>query len=153
MKVFLMFFFIITSCSAQKKYNDSFVFDSKKVIYTTYYFTDQIYPVNSFYVMINQEENLIKCLKNKYKRPYFLKMPNGLSKQKQEELLLAFVSHITNRTKLIESKFYIISDNQYSGLYRQIFEEQAGRYQGSVMNPVEKEYIKADRTDICKILN
>lgn len=135
----------------QEKTHGKFTFENKNINYTTYYFKGKIYPVNKFYLLINQDERTAKCLQNKYVRPYYLNISNDIPQEKYEQLFLAFFSHVAGKTKLLDSKMYVIADKKHTRLYREIRQEQ-DQYEGVLMNKIEEEYIGVKNDDICKIL-
>jgi len=78
-------------------------------------------------------------------------MPASVSKEKQDELFLEFIDVVTSRTKLIESNFYVVTDKDYTGRYREILNKNR-RYKGSYINDIKEIYINPAKTEICKML-
>lgn len=151
MKILITFLLIVQATFSQKKIEDSLTFENYTIKYTTYYFEDKIYSINDFYILINQDINLKKCLKNKHKKPYFITIPKEIPKEKHDELFLELIYYITERTKLIESKFHIVADKDYTVLYREMLNKEH-RYKGSYMNDITNNSIKPTHTEICKML-
>lgn len=150
MKIIIAFLLLIQYSFSQTRTEDKFTFEGQDIKYVFYNSIEKIYPVNKFYVFVNQNESIIKCLDDKYTRPYFFNMPTYISKEKQDKLFLAFVSHITERTKLIESQFYIISDKDYTNIYKELFEREH-RDNKSSMNKITALYINPSTEEICKM--
>jgi hypothetical protein len=143
--------FILQNASAQTKSDEIFIFENQKIKYTTLDFKDDIYRVSKFFVIINQKHDVNKCFKNKHLKPYFINIPTDMPKEKQEKLFLEFVSYITGRVKLIDSDFFVISDIDYTGLYKEIFEKEH-RYKGYYMNNINDIYLNPTKAEICKML-
>ncbi len=144
---FLLFF--VQNIYAQKYYNEIFTFENSEIKYLSYDVSNK--PANTFFVFINYKKNLEKCFTNKYMRHYFLDMPADIPKEKQDELFLEFVHDITSKAKLVESNFYLVSDKDYTSLYRDIFNKVL-RYKGSYLNEIKSMYIDPTEAEICKIL-
>lgn len=151
MKNILFLLLIFSIANAQEKLVNTFIFEGKPITYTTHYFKDNIYPVNKFYLLINQDEATIKCHQNKYVRPFYLNIPDNIPEEKYEQLFLEFYSEIAERTKLINSEMYVIADKKYSALYRKTKEKQ-DQSDGVLMNKIEGEYIGISKDEICRML-
>ncbi len=151
-KNILLLLFVTGSVFSQTKHTDSFFYDGKEIKYCFYYSNSkEIIAVNTFFVFVNNQKNIKKCLKNKHTRPYILDMPADISKEKQEEIFLEFVHDITSKAKLVESNFYLVSDKDYTALYRDIFNKVL-RYKGSYLNDIKSIYINPTEAEICKML-
>lgn len=141
--------FIIQNSYSQKHYNETFTFENSEIKYSSYDVSNK--PANTFFVFINYKKNIIKCSNNKYMRHYFLDMPENISKETQDKLFLEFVHDITSKAKLLDSKFFIIADKDYTELYREMLNKEH-RYKGGYMNDINKMYINPTETEVCKIL-
>ena len=151
MKPYLFLIFFYGSLWAQIKHTQSFVYDDQTISYTTYYPDDKVYGTGAFYVFINQDESVVKCLKKPNKRPYFITIPKDVPKEKQEEFFLEFIHAITSRSKMVDSDFYIIADRDYTRRYKEILHD-THRYKGGYMNEITGIYINPDKAKICNML-
>ncbi|OYQ49906.1 hypothetical protein CHU92_00235 [Flavobacterium cyanobacteriorum] len=146
--IFLLSFFL---ANAQEKIVGTFDFYNQKVNYTTYNYKDRIYPVNKFFIFINQDENVVKCLKNKHVKPFFLTIPATIPKDKYEQLFLEFYIYITNRTKLIDSYMYVIADKKYTRLYEEQLKKEK-QSSGEFTHNIKNEYLNLNVNEICNLL-
>ncbi len=93
------------------------------------------------------------CLSNEYNKVYLLQIPYVMVvKGKQEEFFLEFMFHITDRTKLLESKLYIISDEDHTSLYRETISEDHN-FENTYLNDIEAIYKYKNPTYICDLIN
>lgn len=155
--IFILIFGCFLTLDAQIK-NEFFEFEGNKNI-SYYRILGGERSVAKFYVIFNQspqyEKEVKKCLKRKdYKMFFTLTIPSEIkSKQKQEELFLAFVLQIVNSTKLIDSEMYVISDKDYMDLYERARQQNEGTYSYGKLNEINQAYIGKLPKEICDIIN
>lgn len=147
----IIFLFVFINCVAQKVWHDDdFVFDGIKTNYTT--ISNATYGIRNFYILLSADKKVVanleklKCVP-KHCRAYICQMPEGADKEK---FLLEFVTHITDRTKLLDSDLIIISDDDYTKLYKEA--EAKSNFQTGYINPIKGFYEFSEIKNICSIL-
>ncbi len=148
----IVLFLLSVNCFAQKlSRNNDFVHDGAATAYTT--ISNATDNIRNFYILLSADKKVVadleklKCVP-KHCRAYICQMPEGADKEK---FLLEFVTHITDRTKLLESDLIIISDDDYTKLYREA-KSQSDKRETGYMNEIKEFYKFSEVKNICSIL-
>lgn len=111
-----------------------------------------------FYVIFNQSPEYERAVKASQKKGdhkvfFILTIPKEIaSSQEQEELFLAYASHILGSMKLIDKDMYVISDKDYTGLYEKVRQQNEGIYNYGRLNEIYQIYIGKLPEEVCKII-
>jgi hypothetical protein len=151
----LILLLVPLKCFCQK--TEVFIFDNENFSYVS--ISKSSKNVLNYFVIMTDEPNdegakcIAGCLSNEYNKVYLLQIPYVMVvKGKQEEFFLEFMLHITDRTKLLESKLYIISDEDYTSLYRETISEDHN-FENTYLNDIEAIYKYKNSTYICDLIN
>ncbi|HEU4496970.1 MAG TPA: hypothetical protein VFR70_07955, partial [Flavobacterium sp.] len=149
------------SCYSQKKQNATFLFEDKTIEYSSYSFTNK--NILDFYIICHDDAGKLKeimnnvqtCLagKNVNKKFYFLLFPEKVNNMEiRQKLFLELITNIVSRTKLIDSNLFVISDDDYSTLYRRTKKLNDNKYKHATLNDI-KEMFTGNNLEICRMIN
>lgn len=144
---------------SQKKHNSTFSFGNQIIKYSSYSYAKR--NISNFYIICYDDRDKLKKIindiemcfvnHNQNTKFYFLLIPKKIKDIKQKEkLFLEFLSDVVNRTKLIDSNLFIISNDDYTNLYREIKKERSNKYKYGYLNDIKDIFIEND-PEICKI--
>lgn len=146
---------LFTNCNAQKISSKEFSFKDAEVEYLIVHTPTN--PIQNFYVILSDsngkqlnklKDNIGKCISSN-EIAYLSVVPKDVNK---EEYLLEFISHITNRTKLIDSNLIIITEYNYSDLYNFTRVKNNGHYKHGYLNEIREYHLFKDLIDICEVI-
>lgn len=148
------------NCYSQKKHNTTFLFGNETIEYSSYSYAKR--NISNFYIICHDDSDKLKKIINDIEKCfvnhnqntkfYFLLIPEKINSiEEKEKLFLEFLSDIVNHTKLIDSNLSIISNSDYTNLYRKIKKERNNKYKYGSLNDIKDIFIEND-PEICKII-
>lgn len=70
-----------------------------------------------------------------------------------QKLFLEFMAAILGKTKLVDSKLFIIADNDYTALYLETKKQHKNKYRYVYLNDIQQMYIGEETEKVCNFIN
>lgn len=148
----LIYSFLIFSTMSFAQKQKQFVFKGKNLDYS--FVSTAKFSVGKFYVILLENQNIYsqdffnnsKVCETSNSDYYYLNISEkNFSIEEKQKLIIEFVREITEQRKLIDSRFYLILNKDYSDLYSQSFKKEK-------LNVIYKLIVKEKINSVCQIL-